>query len=252
MPSSAPINPLPPGGVALDGAFFDRDAREVACDLLGKVLCHRVEGHWLCAMVIEAEAYFLWDRASHASLGYTPKRAALFSAPGTIYMYYARGGDSFNISCRGEGNAVLFKAAVPWGVDARGEALPNNAMLAEMGRRNPLPGGRARPLGRLCAGQTLLCRALGLRVPAHDGAQIGGNLLLWDVGAPPSTIVRTTRLGIPDGRDGHLPLRFVLAAHAAHATQNPLRRNARAGRDYTLLQPPASGRWVDMLEDVGE
>ena len=29
-------------------------------------------------------------------------------------MYYARGGDSFNISCAGEGNAVLLKAGIPY------------------------------------------------------------------------------------------------------------------------------------------
>ena len=31
--------------------------------------------------------------------------------PGTIYIYYARGGDSLNVSCGGDGNAVLIKSA---------------------------------------------------------------------------------------------------------------------------------------------
>ena len=65
-------------------AFFDRDARVVAVELLGQVLWHQVNGHWLAAQIIETEAYFLEEKGSHASLGWTPKRAALFQSPGTI------------------------------------------------------------------------------------------------------------------------------------------------------------------------
>ena len=92
--------------------FFDRDACEVARNLLGKVLRHHLDGQWLAAQLIEIEAYYLTEKGSHASLGWTPKRNALFQAPSTIYMYYAHGGDSFNFSCQGEGNAVLLKSAV--------------------------------------------------------------------------------------------------------------------------------------------
>lgn len=87
----------------LDSYFFDRDAQLVAQALLGKVLRHRVQGQWLEAQIIETEAYYLHDKGSHASLGFTQKRAALFMPAGTIYMYYARGGDSLNISCHGAG-----------------------------------------------------------------------------------------------------------------------------------------------------
>jgi DNA-3-methyladenine glycosylase len=215
----------------LKADFFDRDAQEVARDLLGKVLAHRPGALWLAAAVVEAEAYYIHERGSHASLGYTEKRKALFMPPGTIYMYYARGGDSLNVSCRGEGNAVLLKAGCPraWGHDAE-------AALAEMRRRNPLPTGQERPAERLCAGQTLLCKALGLRVPDWDQLPLPqARLRFLDVGYRPARIVRTTRLGIPAGRDPHLPYRFVDAAHVGSATQNPLRRGSRAGRDYELL-----------------
>ncbi|NIP71796.1 MAG: 3-methyladenine DNA glycosylase, partial [Gammaproteobacteria bacterium] len=111
---SAATVPAPvthPAGAPLAPAFFDRDAQVVACDLLGKVLCHVSDGAPLWAVIVETEAYYRAERASHASLGYTEKRRALFMPPGTIYMYYARGGDSFNVSCAGPGNAVLVKAA---------------------------------------------------------------------------------------------------------------------------------------------
>ncbi|MDH4246706.1 MAG: DNA-3-methyladenine glycosylase [Deltaproteobacteria bacterium] len=217
--------------------FFDRDPQVVACALLGTVLSHRVNGVWLRARIIETEAYYQWDRASHASLGFTEKRRALFAPPGTIYMYYARGGDSFNVSCRGAGNAVLVKAAVP-------HALPGEdqvTLVERMRRRNPLPSGAVRPETRLCSGQTLLCRALGLRVPEWDGRSFEpGRLELLEAGHAPARVIRTTRLGIPPGRDGHLPFRFVDAAHGAQATRNPLRRGAEPGRDYTLLPGPGS------------
>ena len=96
----------------IPNSFFERDPREVAPDLLGKVLRHRIDGYWLEARIIETEAYLLEERGSHASLGETPSRRALFMEAGTIYMYYARGGDSFNFSCLGPGNAVLIKAGI--------------------------------------------------------------------------------------------------------------------------------------------
>ena len=225
---------MPWPGELISNQFFDRDAQEVARDLLGLVLAHRPphqSDQWLMARIIETEAYYLHDRASHASLGFTEKRRGLFMPPGTIYMYYARGGDSFNISCRGEGNAVLIKSALPW-VDAPGHA----AMVARMQKQNPLPDGSSRPVERLCAGQTLLCRALGLKVPQWDQQNFDpSRLVLLDVGQPPSQIVRTTRLGIPPGRDGHLPYRFVDYDQARFCTRNPLTRRG----PKPLIEPVA-------------
>lgn len=39
-------------GKALPDAFFDRDARQLARELLGKVVRHRVDGLWLSARII--------------------------------------------------------------------------------------------------------------------------------------------------------------------------------------------------------
>ena len=94
--------------------FFNRDAITTAKALLGKVLRARYDKVWLCAQIIETETYFQNEKGSHSSLGYTGKRKALFMSPGTIYMYYARGSDSLNVSCRGKGNAVLIKSGYPY------------------------------------------------------------------------------------------------------------------------------------------
>ena len=49
--------------------------------------------------------------------------------PGTIYMYYAHGGDSLNFSCQGDGNAVLIKSGYP--------ASKDPTMLHKMRKLNP-------------------------------------------------------------------------------------------------------------------
>jgi DNA-3-methyladenine glycosylase len=203
----------------LDAAFFDRPPLAVARDLVGKVLRRRLGSDWLAAQIVEVEAYYRREKGSHASLGRTPSREALFMAPGTIYMYHARGGPSLNVSCRGAGNAVLLKAARPF-VDARSPAHS----LERMRRLNPGPRG-PRPLERLCAGQTLLCRALALEVRDWDrGAFDPERFFVEDVGYRPARLVRAPRLGIPEGRDEHLPYRLVDRDFARSATANPLAR----------------------------
>lgn len=217
--------------IALPDSFFNRDAQVLAKALLGKVIRHKVGELWLAARIIETEAYYCAEKGSHASLGYTEKRKALFLDGGHIYMYYARGGDSLNFSAEGPGNAVLIKSAYPW-VDELSDANS----LAQMQLNNPDASGELRSPGRLCAGQTLLCKALGLKVPVWDAKRFDANLLLVeDVGQTPPRIIQTTRLGIPLGRDEHLLYRFVDAEYARFCTRNPLRRGQVEGRDYYLI-----------------
>lgn len=212
----------------LDAAFFARDACQVAEELLGKVIRRRYRGRWLACAIVEAEAYYRAERGSHASLGRTPSREALFMPPGTIYMYYARGGDSLNVSCEGEGNAVLIKAGIPH-VDARSP----DGSLRLMQRLNP-KGDALRPPDRLCSGQTLLCRALALRVPDWTERTFDPErFFIEDVGYRPDRVVQAPRLGIPAGRDEHLMYRFIDGARLRAATSNPVtKRRAAEGVDY--------------------
>ena len=220
--------------ITLPDAFFNRDALLLARELLGKVIRHRVDGLWLSARIIETEAYYCAEKGSHASLGYTEKRKALYLDGGHIYMYYARGGDSLNFSAHGPGNAVLIKSAYPWQ-----DALSGPASLARMRLNNPDAQGRPRPDQKLCAGQTLLCKALGLKVPDWDAKCFDPERLrVDDVSQVPSRIIQTTRLGIPHGRDEHLMYRFVDADYAAYCTRNPLRRGQVEGRDYISRENP--------------
>jgi DNA-3-methyladenine glycosylase len=186
--------------------FFNRDAQIVAKNLLGKVLRAKYRNVWLSARITETEAYYLNDKASHASLGFTEKRKALFMVPGTIYMYYARGSDSVNVSCRGEGNAVLIKSAVPF-VDKK----TPKTMITTMQRLNPVKGtNKIRKFDKLCAGQTLLCQSLNLKVKDWDQKQFDRDkFYIEDIGYKPIKVTQAIRLGIPKGRDEHLEYRFI-------------------------------------------
>ena len=215
----------------LDTLFFNQTATELAPALLGKIIRHKIAGHWLACKIIETEAYLLEEKASHSSLGYTEKRKAMFMPAGTIYMYYCRGADSLNISAKGEGNAVLIKSAIAW-VD---EKSPENT-LAIMQKLNPLPSGTIRAKEKLCSGQTLLCKSLDLKVKDWDQQQFDPQkFYIEDIGEKPSQIIQTRRLGIPEHRDAHLLYRYIDYDNAKHCTQNPLtKRNFEEGVDYIL------------------
>jgi DNA-3-methyladenine glycosylase len=220
----------------LKKSFFNRDACLVAQQLLGKIIRRKYQGHWLTARIIETEAYYMEEKGSHASLGYTEKRKALFMPAGTIYMYYARGKDSLNVSCRGKGNAVLIKSAFPYAEQLSDiNSLPANIRL--MQQLNPTVSGDARSLEKLCKGQTLLCQSLNLKVNEWDQQQFDDKYFYFeDIKETPDKIIQTTRLGIPAGRDEHLPYRFIDYDFSRFCTSNPLsKRNWIENNHYKII-----------------
>lgn len=213
----------------LPPSFFDRDACTVARDLLGKVIRRKYKQQWLAARIIETEAYYLQDKGSHASLGFTEKRKALFMQAGSIYMYYAHGRDSLNISCQGKGNAVLIKSGFPY-QDAQSPACCTHTMQG----LNPHPSGETRALEKLCNGQTLLCRSLNLKVIEWDQQAFDPQqFYIDDVQVIPEKIIQTTRLGIPTGRDESLPYRFIDHKLVKYCTKNPLTQ--RTDNSYIII-----------------
>lgn len=213
-------------------SFFQRSVDAVAQDLIGCVLRRRLDGLWLGTRIVETEAYGLDDPASHAYLGRTPSREPMWAPPGTIYMYHSRAGASLNVSCGTGPEAVLIKAGVPV-VDA----ISSKAALDAMHRLNPAPDGQSRrPEARLCGGQTLLCRSLGLTVAEWTGRQFDRDLFYIEARTVTPRIVATLRLGISPERDDGRRSRYVDRDLADSATVNPLRRGARAGRDYWEIE----------------
>lgn len=183
----------------LPAAFFDRPVEEVARDLLGRVLVSRLDGVMTAGRIVETEAYLGGtDPASHAwNWRRTPSNAALYSAPGTWYVYRSYGLHwCANIVAApvGQGAAVLLRALQPV------------AGLAHMRRRRGPVADRA-----LCAGPGRLCQALGVD-RGSDGREVVRRAKLWIAeGEPlmPSRIAASPRIGIT--RAVELPLRYVEA-----------------------------------------
>jgi DNA-3-methyladenine glycosylase len=83
---------LGPSDRPLGSRFFNRNAEDVARDLIGSDLVRR-RGHRLFQFTItETEAYVgPHDLACHASRGRTTRTEPMFGPPGTLYVYLIYG-----------------------------------------------------------------------------------------------------------------------------------------------------------------
>lgn len=72
--------------------FFNRDAKIVARDLLGKLLVRRTGNKTISTVITETEAYDgPDDKASHASKGKTERTKTMFEKPCVFYVYLCYG-----------------------------------------------------------------------------------------------------------------------------------------------------------------
>jgi len=164
-------------------SFYARDPREVAPELLNKVLVRGARR----GRIVEVEAY-VGDRdpAAHAYGGKTARNATMFGPPGHLYVYFSYGMHwCCNPVCGevDEGVAVLIRALAPV------------AGLEEMW---PLRPAARRP-HELCSGPARLTQALGI-TGADDGADLvtgdRGITIVDDGVSPPRRPTVTTRVGI--------------------------------------------------------
>lgn len=175
-------------GTRLERDFYARDPREVAPELLGKVLVHgQVAG-----AIVEVEAYCgTIDPGAHTFRGRTPRNATMFEPGGHLYVYFSYGMHwCANAVCgeAGDGVAVLLRALAPVsGIETMHE------------RR----GAAARRPKDLCSGPAKLAQALGIGAD-HDGIDLVTHPSLTIVdpgGSPPASMGQTTRIGLSKGAE---------------------------------------------------
>ena len=185
--------------------FYRRDPRDVAPELLNKVLMRG----GLSGRIVEVEAYCgSIDPGSHAYRGKTRRNAVMFGPPGHLYVYFTYGMHwCANAVCgeEGEGVAVLLRALAPL------------TGLEEMRAARAL----ARRDRDLCNGPAKLCQAFGVD-GLHDGADLvtgDRDVVIADDGvAPPAEPGNSLRIGLTAGAD--LPWRWYVPADP-HVSRNP-------------------------------
>jgi DNA-3-methyladenine glycosylase len=163
---------VPRTGKRLPRAFYRRDPRAVAPELLNKVL---VAADGRRARIVETEAYCgPIDAAAHTFRGRTARNATMFGPPGHLYVYFTYGMHwCANTACGedGEGVGVLLRAAEP---------------LAELDRMRALRPAAKRDRD-LCSGPARLCQAFGID-RGWDGIDLvtgEAGLTIVDDGIPP-------------------------------------------------------------------
>ena len=115
-------NPQP-----LPRAFFARNPRRVARELLGKVLVRDAGNLHLAARIVEVEAYLGQnDPAAHASAGNTARTSVLFGPPGyrlRLFHLWQSLLPQRLLRARGKAGSVLFRALEPLvGIEAMAHA----------------------------------------------------------------------------------------------------------------------------------
>lgn len=193
-------------------SFYERPAEQVARELLGKVLVHRINGRTLAGRIVEAEAYIgEHDPAAHASAGRTHRTAVLYGPGGHAYVYLIYGlYECLNLVAEHEGvpGCVLIRAIEP--MDG----------AEEMKRRRQVDR-----MEDIASGPGKLTRAMGI-TRAHSGADVArGDLTVQSDGTVPSKIVVGPRIGITKAVDW--PLRFHIAGNPFVSGGSTARTNGR-------------------------
>ena len=181
---------------SLSSSFYQRSTKQIAKDLLGKILVRKYKGKEYRARIVETEAYLgIKDKACHSFGGKrTPRTLSMYLEGGHAYVYLIYGMyHCLNVVTRSTKypEAVLIRAAEPL-----------------IGFKDP---GK-----KLLAGPGKLCREMKI-TKAQDGRYLSSKeLMITDDGfkVKNSQIISCPRIGVDyAGKDKDLSLRFYIKDH---------------------------------------
>ncbi len=179
----------------LPRSFYARDTREVARNLLGRILsCKTLEGT-AKGRIVETEAYYGdQDPASHAHRGKTPRSKIMWGRAGVAYVYFVYGmHHMLNLVTEREGipGAILIRALEP----------VEGIELMKKRRKTQIIKNLTNSPGKLT-------QALGITTK-DNGVALADSHLWVEEGRPEKfDIVSTQRIGIKVGKN--LKLRFYI------------------------------------------
>ena len=187
--------------------FYTRDdVVQISRDLLGKVLCTKLDDRVTKAVITETEAYAgITDKASHAYGGRRTKRTE---------PMYARGGTAYVYLCYGIHhlfNVVTNEADTPHAILIRaGKPLTGADIMAR--RRNKTETDES-----LLTGPGSLGQALGITTDLSGASLLEDRIWIEDqrISVDPENIITGPRIGIDyAGEDANKPYRFRFDRHA--------------------------------------
>jgi DNA-3-methyladenine glycosylase len=155
----------------LPRAFYDRDTKIVARELLGKLLVHHDGEIERIGKIVETEAYLgEHDLAAHSSKGLTARTKIMFGPPGHAYVYLIYGiYFCMNVVTEraGHASAVLLRALEP-----------------------------VKNISEKTSGPGLLCRALKIDKKLNGHDLLSDNFFIAESAAEKFTIVKRPRIGV--------------------------------------------------------
>jgi DNA-3-methyladenine glycosylase len=184
--------------------FYNRNVRQVAQDLLGKIFVvnDKKSGQELRAKIVEVEAYDgRFDKAAHSFGGITERNKIMFEEGGYLYIYFIYG--------------IHFCANVVTGPKGVGAAILLRAMESVEGekffafRRFGKRELNKKEYINLLNGPAKICQGFGLNKKQNGTSLCGNEIYLIDQpDVKKEDIVRTKRIGITKSK--HLPWRYFI------------------------------------------
>ena len=179
----------------LPRSFYVRDTKEVAKDLLGKILVRKLTEGIIKGKIVETEAYYGEnDPASHAFRGKTKRARIMWGIPGTAYVYLIYGMyHLFNIVTeeKGKAGAVLIRALDP---------LEGIGLMKKIRKIDEIKN--------LTNGPGKLTQAFAITNKEHKQDLLSGSLVIEEGIKEEFEIISTTRIGV--NAAGQAKLRFYI------------------------------------------